>query len=139
MAITKQRANRQKILNGIGQRLEMVRKRFHITSKEMAEKMGIQTKAYYRHEKGETMPGPVALERLQQELDISLNWLVFNRGPETQNDKMEETIKMVEEEMPEVKELLDAMRRDQVLRHKVMLFFYDYREKEKSKSPKKEK
>ena len=134
--------NRKTILKETGRRLKKLRGQFNYPPKEMAAKMRIKTNTYYKNENGETFPGLVPLYLLQQEFGISMDWFIFNKGPmfyeekkpqDKEPEKIEEKkSKALEETMPDVKELLEHMAEDPLLRHEVLLNFYKYKEKKKN-------
>ncbi|NIM13193.1 MAG: helix-turn-helix domain-containing protein [Candidatus Aminicenantes bacterium] len=129
--------DRKSILQEVGRRLKKMREERNYPPKEMAAKMRIETNTYYKNENGETFPSLVSLDLLQQEFGISMDWLIFNKEPMYYQEKKpekteEEKPPPLEETMPEVKELLEHMAKDPLLRHEVLLNFYKYRDKKKN-------
>ena len=137
------------LVQEVGQRLRKFRRQLHYTPGQMAEKLGIMTGGYYKNENGENFPGLDTLNRLQKDFDISMDWFIFNKGPMFYKEKQAEKEKPLEKKeikktpgpedtMPEVKELLEHMAKDPLLRHEVMVYFYKYKEnktKESQTSP----
>ncbi len=123
-------------MQGAAQRLRELRLQLHYSPREMAEKMGVQTSAYYRNENGESLPNVLSLQRLQKEFGISMDWLLFNSAPKYLEEKQPENAEKKETAgfealMPEVRELLEHMQQDPVFRHRVLLNFYEYKNKTK--------
>jgi hypothetical protein len=82
------------------------------------------------------------LDCLQRDFDISMDWLMFEKGamhyqekqpepqPEPGPEKVEkkETLDL-EELSPDVCELLEYMEGDRLLKHEVLVYFYRYKER----------
>ncbi|MCP5102815.1 MAG: helix-turn-helix transcriptional regulator [bacterium] len=121
------------LLQGAGLRLREVREQLRFSPVEMAARMGIKAGSYYKNENGETFPGLRTLARLQKDFDISMDWLIFNKGPmnfkEKQLEKKGETkTPGIEKNTQEMKELFNQMEQDPRLRHEVLAYFYKYQE-----------
>jgi transcriptional regulator with XRE-family HTH domain len=127
---------RVRLLKEIGRRLRGLRKQFNYSLEEMAGKMGRSKSGYFKNENGITLPGLATMYRLQEDFDISMDWLLFNKGPvhylEKQPEKVEEDEKKTEDLeniSADVRELLAYMERDRLLAHEVLVFFYKYKER----------
>ncbi len=139
--------NHRKTLQEVAGRLKELREHLNYSRKEMAARLGVTRNGYTKNENGDTLPGIPSLRRLSRDLDISMDWLLFNRGPMYFPEKLpeepeppKEEIKeeppekeeenkapRIEEIMPDVRELLDHMEKDPLFRHKVLLDFYTYK------------
>ncbi len=129
---------RKKILQGVGQRIRQLREQLNYSPKEMAARFGIKLSGYYKNEKGQNLPNLVSLHWLQKEYGISMDWFLFGLGPMLYEEKVparqpgelaEEQALAKEELMPDIQELVHHMAADPLLRYKVLIFFYEYRDK----------
>jgi hypothetical protein len=71
---------------------------------------------------------------LRRDFDISMDWLIFNRGPmhygEREPEKVDETKYLSLANLsPHVRELLETMARDPLLQHEVLVHFFKYKER----------
>ncbi len=127
---------RRNILRGGGKRLKEIRQLLNLTPLEMARKLGITVASYYKNEDGVTFPRMATLKMLQKDLDISMDWMLFEKGPMYYGEKCkavtEENKLPAIVEMPEVKELLECMDKDPRFRHKMLLYLYDYKDERKN-------
>jgi transcriptional regulator with XRE-family HTH domain len=135
---------RKKLLQEIGFRLQGLREQLALCREEMAGLCGLTSGGYAKNERGETFPGIDTLDRLSRNLDISMDWLIFNRGPVyyRQKELPEEKeataespppeaapteILGLEEITPDVRELLEYMAKDHLLRHQILVYFFKYK------------
>jgi transcriptional regulator with XRE-family HTH domain len=72
---------------GVGERLANVRRRLNYSRQEMARVLGLKSSGYFKNESGETFLSVTTLSRLQKNFDISIDWLLFNKGPMYFKDK----------------------------------------------------
>jgi len=120
-------------LREIGSRLKELRKHLNYSRDRMASFLGVTPNGYGKNECGETLPGIPSLRRLSEELHISMDWLMFNRGsmyfqeipPEIEIKEEEKS--GLEKTMPDIRELLDYMEQDLQFRYEVLAFFYKYK------------
>jgi len=139
------RTDNRKTAQEVGARLKELRGCLNYSRNEIANRLGITANAFGKNENGNTLPGIPTLRRLSGDLNVSMDWLFFNRGPMVYHEKLSEEEAFSEEEkkaprieevMPDVRELLDHMDKDPLLRHKVLLDFYKYKkENEKPEEP----
>ncbi len=139
------RTDNRKTVQEVGARLKELRGRLNYSRNEIANRLGITANAFGKNENGNTLPGIPTLRRLSGDLNVSMDWLFFNRGPMVYHEKLsekeafsekEKKAPRIEEVMPDVRELLDHMEKDPLLRHKVLLDFYKYKkENEKPEEP----
>jgi transcriptional regulator with XRE-family HTH domain len=131
---------RARLLQEIGRRLRGLRKQLNYSLEEMAGKMGRSKSGYFKNENGITLPGLATMHRLQEDFDISMDWLIFNKGPVHYQEKQPEPQPVIVEEdekktkdleniSADVRELLAYMERDRLLAHEVLVFFYKYKER----------
>ena len=65
----------------VGRQMLKLRKHLNYSCGKMARKLGISNSGYYKNENGITFPRVDTLALLQREFDISMDWLIFNKGP----------------------------------------------------------
>ena len=132
------KTERSKILQETGTRLRKLREELGYTRKEMAKRLGLTTSGYSRNETGRYYPGFFTLQRLSKQFEVSMDWLLFGREPmyykegepqkeEVSTKEEDEIIPVLEKDMPDVRELLDNMVKDPLLRHEVFVHFYKYK------------
>ncbi|MCP5107696.1 MAG: helix-turn-helix transcriptional regulator [bacterium] len=131
----------------IGQRLKKLREQFKYSHEQMSGKLGLSKSGYFKNEGGIRFPGFKTLDLLQKNWDISMDWLIFNKGPVHYKEKMPEPAPQpekvevkettgLEDIGPDVRELVEYMEQDHLLKHEVLLNFYKYKEKkEQDKKP----
>lgn len=115
------------LLENIGRRLRRVRKQLNYSLGEMAGNLKVSKSGYYKNEKGITFPGVLTLDHLQWAYDISMDWLIFNKGPVFYKEKLPEHSPEPLEVSPDVREMLEHMSRDRLLEHEVLAFYYRYK------------
>jgi transcriptional regulator with XRE-family HTH domain len=134
--------NRKVLLQEIGKRLRRLRKDLNYSLEVMSRKLGVSKSGYYKNEGGITFPQLNTLHLLFYDFNISLDWLIFNQGPMYYKEKQQE-IELagskkkngtlgLEDKSPEVRELLDSMEHDPLLRHELLVYFYKYKNRQKS-------
>lgn len=137
----------------IGYRLKELRKSISYTQEKMATYFGLKRTSYSKYETGETSPNYLVLEKLGNDFDVSLDWLICGKGPmifkekttgETANVQPEEGIKQVENEVPplprpprqeqeerafsrEHRELVEHMEKIPLLHYEVMGFYHRFK------------
>ncbi len=116
------------LLENIGRRLRRVRKQLNYSLGEMSGNLNVSKSGYYKNEKGLTFPGVLTLDHLQWAYDISMDWLIFNKGPVFYKEKLPEPEPEPLEISSEVREMLEGMSRDRLLEHEVLAFYYKYKE-----------
>jgi transcriptional regulator with XRE-family HTH domain len=129
---------RSHITSGYGNRLKHVRTTLNYSPGQMASKLGIEITTYYKNESEATFPGFNTLNTLQKDYAISIDWLLFNKGPMYFSEKnyttpapspLQRAISELETIIPDIKDLLEHMSHDEVLRYETMLNFYKYKNK----------
>jgi len=71
---------KRRLLQEIGSRLRQVRKALRLSQQELAEKFGYARATYVKNESGFTFPGVMAFHTLGNMYEISLDWLICNKG-----------------------------------------------------------
>jgi transcriptional regulator with XRE-family HTH domain len=134
--------NRRRLIVEIGQRLRRLREQLNYSLDQMAAKFGLSKSGYFKNENGRRFPGLDTLNLLQRDMDISMDWLIFNKGPVHYKEKVPQPQPQPEPEKaagketpalenvgPDVRELLEYMEHDRLLKHEVLVYFYKYKEK----------
>ena len=146
--------NKQNIGEGRGNRLLAIRKSLNLSPKQMAARLEVNRNTYYKNENGETRPGWKSLQILINTYKISIDWLLYNKGPIFINEKvpnlseiqaqrknekelLEQTVQNLKESeentkhfntlkklQPDIEPLMEAMINDPELRHDILLKFY---------------
>ena len=130
--------HRGRLLQEVGKRLRTIRQQLKHSPSDMARRLGLSYSGYFKNESGITFPKVTTLHVLQEDFDISMDWFIFNKGPmhykERQQELEEKETKTsrLEETVPEVRDLLDHMEEDVLFRHKVLVYFYEYKKGEPS-------
>jgi len=118
------------VKKGIGARIKKMRKALNFSQEKMSAHFGVVRPSYIKYERGEVFPGPGALYDLLTNFNISLNWLIGNKGSMYYKEEAQpvdptglQTVMASEE----VRELLQHMERIPLLRHEVLSFFYKFK------------
>lgn len=125
--------DRKKFLKQIGEKLQGIRKSVFLKNTEMADRIGIDRTTYHKYEQGVNSPHITFLYRLGQAFDISMDWLILDRGPIHYQEKAipaPETVPPIAREK-DVKELLDYMERIPLFRHEVLVMLYKFKDQYK--------
>ncbi|MCX6581308.1 MAG: hypothetical protein NT166_14115 [Candidatus Aminicenantes bacterium] len=126
--------DRKTLLRNISQKLRDIRNSLKLEGFTMADRIGAYRTSYRHYEMGDRAPQLTCLYHLAHSDNISLDWLIVDRGPKLYKDK--ETIPRSSKEtdtLPaiahekDVKELLEHMDQDSLLRHEILLMFYKYK------------
>lgn len=60
----------------IGERIRARRESLTIQQVDLADRIGVRPPTMWRYEKGDMLPGPVAIQRLSEELQVSSSWIL---------------------------------------------------------------
>ncbi|NIM12854.1 MAG: helix-turn-helix domain-containing protein [Candidatus Aminicenantes bacterium] len=103
----------------IGLKLKKLREQEGWSKTEMASRLGVTPSGYGKNEKGVNTPGIVTLQRLRERFDLTMDWLFFDEGPRTRQEKKKRETQL-EQELEELKRELAAQREayEQVLEEK---------------------
>ncbi|MCP5051208.1 MAG: helix-turn-helix transcriptional regulator [bacterium] len=145
--------NRHELSLNAGEKLRKLRKEFHLTSPEMADRLRLKSNNYRKNENGVAFPNPKTLYLLTTEFNVSLDWFFFDRGPKFLSEKnreqeLEKKIAELEKELElarqgntrlekeaeaksqleqEVKEMLDYMEQVPVFYHETLAHFHRFK------------
>ncbi len=136
--------NRKDLLKTIGYKLSKIREGLRYSGPTMASYFGTKRSTYLRNEKGETCPDIWTMRLLGDKFNVSLDWLICDKGPMYYRDKEQKQADAVseaekpaaaaelQESAPEdVRELLEHIKRIPLLRHEIMVSFYKFKEEYK--------
>jgi len=125
--------DKKTLLSNIRQKLRMIREPLRYSQREMADRLGIYCASYSRHESGETMPMVTTLYKLGNIFNISLDWLVQNKGPMYYKEKEEtgSNGEISKELRKDVSELLEHMEQILLLRYEILASFHKFKEEHK--------
>ncbi|MCX6579854.1 MAG: helix-turn-helix transcriptional regulator [Candidatus Aminicenantes bacterium] len=128
------RKSTESIRGGVARRLAKLRYLYNYPLQEMARRVGLSSSGYFKNENGVSFPKLETLQRLEKDFDVSMDWLIFNKGPIHYKDVLagkgvEKISPSLEATVPEIKELMGCMEQDILFRHEVLVFFYKYRNK----------
>jgi transcriptional regulator with XRE-family HTH domain len=117
----------------IALKLKQIRESHHLSTVQMAAKLRIYLASYRRNEECTTTPGLSTLYNLGNDFNISLDWLVMDKGEMYYNEKVEEkktepVITGTPSLSTDMKELLDHMEKIPLLRFEMMSHFYKFKE-----------
>jgi transcriptional regulator with XRE-family HTH domain len=117
--------NSEELKTEISLRIKKMREALKCSQEKMAAHLGIKRASYTKYECRRAIPTVTSLNVLAAYFDVSLDWLVANKGPMFYKGKMraEDT----GEFMGEVKELFDLMSRIPLLRHEVLSCFHKFK------------
>ena len=117
-----------KLKKNIGQRLKQLRKHLKLSQNGMAVKLYIKKSTYYSYESGENTISIETLSTLSNDLKVSLDWLIANKGKMFVEEGLPpEDKKELQYFTNEVKELLYVMRHLPLVRYEVMGFYQKYK------------
>jgi transcriptional regulator with XRE-family HTH domain len=128
--------DRKTLLRNIGVKLGDIRESLKLKNFEMADLLSTYRTSYLRYESGVTSPQMITLYRLGITYDISMDWLLLDRGPmhykekELSSESKTPSIPPIALER-DVKELLENMEKSPLLRHEILLMFYKFKEDHK--------
>ncbi len=117
--------------------MRKIRKALGYTQNKIVSFFDIGRANYSRIEKGEIFPGAAILNTLRSEFNVSLDWLLTNKGDmflQSAESANKERLNFLNlgDYTGEVKELLVYMEKVPMVKHAVLGFFIEYRAKNKS-------
>jgi transcriptional regulator with XRE-family HTH domain len=141
---------RHKNLSGVASRMRILRKQNKLTVQQMASQLGKGPNGYRKYERGEYFPPLQVQVYLSENFDISLDWLLLNKGPmlrsevekALQENKQPKAEKMEEKTgpepevppdavivtSPEIKELLQYMEENPLFKFQLLGHFYRHKQ-----------
>ncbi len=119
------------LLKQIGNRLRKVREVLKLTPTQIAGTLEVRLSAYRKNEQGLNAPGLRTLETMLKRHGISLNWLLFNRGPMRVSDTQKSPSQSGD---ADTAEMLEAMSNDRRLHFEMLAHYHHLRESRENRS-----
>jgi transcriptional regulator with XRE-family HTH domain len=116
---------RRKSVRAISGKFKNVREMLRISPDNMAARMGVTRSSYNKYEYGGAFPSPIGLKTLANDFDISLDWLIADKGPVIYKEKTGLTADMADVKN-DVKSLLADMERIPLLRYEVLAHYHKF-------------
>jgi len=128
--------DRKTLLKDVGDKLRKARKPLKYSQNEMADRLDAYRTSYHRYERGETSPQLTALYELAKTFDISLDWLIADKGPmyfkeKEVKEKPEPAADTPQTTQEDIKELIEHMEQIPLLRYEVLVMFHKFKEDRK--------
>lgn len=123
---------KQQLRSEIGMKMREIRKALGYTQVQMVSFFDIGRANYSRIEKGEIFPTPTILNTLCREFHVSLDWLIANEGEMFIQQSQEQDAKKILEPgkySKEVSDLLSHIEKVPMIRHAILGFFLEYKQK----------
>jgi transcriptional regulator with XRE-family HTH domain len=123
---------KQQLRKKIGMKMRKIRKMLGYTQVQMVAFFDIGRANYSRIEKGEIFPTPTILNTLSKEFHVSLDWLIANEGEMfimTNQGQDEKKIPDPGKHNQEIRDLLFHIETVPMVRHAVLGFFLEYKQK----------
>ncbi|MBQ4123693.1 helix-turn-helix domain-containing protein [bacterium] len=102
----------------IGKRLKEIKKELKITSKELADELGIPVRTIGSYERNEAQPGPKFFNNIHEKYNININWFLTGKGNMFVSEKtsadigyianLQERLNLSESEIDGLIDLLDS-------------------------------
>jgi transcriptional regulator with XRE-family HTH domain len=122
---------RKDLLKEIGYKLKKIREASRYSGANMASQVGVARSSYLRNENGDTCPDIISMRNLGNGFNVSLDWLICDKGPMNYREKEQiqtEKPGEIRETAPEdLRELLDLMKRIPLLRYKMLASFHEFK------------
>ena len=123
---------KQQLRKEIGMKMRKIRKMLGYTQVQMVAFFDIGRANYSRIEKGEIFPTPTILNTLSKEFHVSLDWLIANEGEMfiiTNQEQDEKKTLDPGKHNQEIRNLLFHIETVPMVRHAVLGFFLEYKQK----------
>ena len=91
----------------IGEKLRSMRKKMHMTLKEVSSELGVSLNSVYRWEHDLAIPRKEALKRMAEMYEVPMKWLLYGVSVEEGNgviqtdDKLEQNLLSIFRRLPE--------------------------------------
>jgi len=122
--------NRKTIMQDIALRLKKIRETLGISPVDMTKRIGTYRTNYYKYENAKSFPHFTVLGRLGNNLGVSLDWLILDKGPMFYKEKdYNNTLAALP---PEIQELVTEMEQVPVLKYEILLNFHRFKENHKA-------
>ena len=109
-------------MRNVGWRLREIRKRLNLSQEEFGRILGLKRSSLGKHERGNSFPTGKMLNILVNKYNVSMDYLLSNRG--TLFYKEKEGKDIIDEE---IKEMLTLMSKVPLVRHSVMSYYQRFK------------
>ena len=109
-------------MRNVGKRLKEIRKQLNLSQEEFGQILGLKRTSLGKHERNECFPTRKILSILVDKYNISMDYLLCNRG--TLYYKEKEGKDIMDEE---IKEMLAMMSRVPLVRHSMMSYYQRFK------------
>lgn len=136
--------DKKNLLIDIGYKLRKVREALKLRNSELADHIRFNRSSFNRYESGKTPPGIITLFSLGKKFNISLDWLICNKGEMFYKEKVVSESKKETLEIPapspqlildslsgDIRELLEHMERIPLLRYEILTYFLKFKDQNK--------
>jgi transcriptional regulator with XRE-family HTH domain len=103
-----------------------VRSALKMTQQELADELDLVRASVAKHERGETFPGPGILNLLATRYDVSMDYLIADKGPVFFKKKKPVDIDE-DKKTREIQEMIDYMLEVPFFYHKVLGFYHQFK------------
>lgn len=111
----------------IGKKFVELRRTFGFNQSEMSERLGISRAHFSKMERGHLLPNPKILHLLRTEYNVSLDWLLLDKGPMMLNEDIYEPGQFdFGEDNAVVEKMLKLMSQVPMVRYAVLSNFLEY-------------
>ncbi len=126
---------KNELAENIAAKLKKIRSDKHLSISDMARKLNIDRNSCARYENSRNIPNINTFISLGHRLNISLDWLLLDKGSMYFTEKTEELKSITDMAEPrhtplpdDIEELLDYMEKIPLLRHEILAQFYRFKE-----------
>ncbi|MCP5103353.1 MAG: helix-turn-helix domain-containing protein [bacterium] len=131
---------KRKLRISMGNRLKQLRKSMELSRNKMAAMINVNPTTLLRNEDGSSFPEYSTLSKLAETFDVSMDWLLCNKGPMLYKKKIEDenydpmaNHDCMDALPNEYRELLENMDELPVLRYEILLHFRKYLQENKDR------
>ncbi len=121
--------NRKPILHDIALRLKKIRDTLGFSPVDMSNHLGTYRSNYYKYENAKSFPHFMVLSKLGNNLGVSLDWLILDKGPMFYKEKdYNNTLAALP---TDIQELVEQMEQVPLLKYEILLSFHKFKESHK--------
>lgn len=111
----------------VGRRLYQFRKEIGLTQRELVASLDIGNANYSRIERGEVFPGIPMLQTLQNEFNLSSDWLILNQGGMFRGSEEKDQYIRLADYGEDIRDLLYHMAKIPMVKHMVLSYYLKYK------------
>ena len=115
-------------VNPVHLRIKMIQKHFKWTNSQMAGALGVIPNTYREQRIHEKTPQLYSLIRLDQKFGVSIEWVLFERGPMFLKDREKKKSNAADQDLfhKEIVDMEKQMRKVPKLRYAIMQIYHNY-------------